>query len=143
MKKFLDKEQIIELKKGEFVNAYIFKNIFDKLKGKPFIFRENSILNKKKQRFSNHGLPLYYGEKGKINVHRFSSMAIDKYSVPLYLIKEIRKQKEQKEFEEKNLKKMLFLLKILKLMKMNLIILKKKVLNVILIDKVLGIIIII
>ena len=108
MKKFLDKEQIIELKKGDFVNAYIFKNKFDKLKGKPFIFRENSILNKKKQRFSNHGLPLYYGEKGKINVHRFSSMAIDKYSVPLYLIKEIRKQKERKEFEEKKLKKNAF-----------------------------------
>ena len=105
MKKFLDKEQIIELKKGEFVNAYIFKNKFDKLKGKPFIFRENSILNKKKLRFSNCGLPIYYGEKGKINVNRFSSIAIDKYSVPIYLVREIRKQKE---LEEKKLKKNAF-----------------------------------
>ena len=94
MKKFLDKEQIIELKKGDFVNAYIFKNKFDKLKGRPFIFRQNSILNKKKQRFTNNGLPVYYGKKGKINVHRLSSIAIDKYSVPIYLIREIRKQKE-------------------------------------------------
>ncbi len=105
MKKFLDKEQIIELKKGDFVNAYIFKNKFDKLKGRPFIFRQNSILNKKKQRFTNNGLPVYYGKKGKINVHRLSSIAIDKYSVPISLIREIRKQKE---LEDKKLKKNAF-----------------------------------
>ena len=94
MKKFLDKEQIIKFQKGEFVNGYIFNDKFDKLNGKPFNFRDFN-LNKKKERFSNNqGSPNFYSEKGKKNVHKFNSITFDKYSVPLSLIKEIKKQKE-------------------------------------------------
>ncbi len=96
MKKFLDKEQIIHLQKGEFVNAYIFKNIFDKLKGKPFIFRDSNLY-KKKERFSHyHGSPNFYAEKGKKNIHQFGSNHFDRNSIPISLIKEVKKQKELK-----------------------------------------------
>ena len=101
MKKFLNHEQIIHLQKGEFVNAYIFKNKFDKLKGKPFNFRDSNLY-KKKERISNYqGSPIFYAEKGKKNVHKFGSLHFDKYSIPLSLIKEVKKQKE---LENKDIK---------------------------------------
>ena len=96
MEKFLNKEQIIELQKGEFVNGYIFKNKFDENKGKPYIFRENNIKKKKHRPSIIHGSPEYYLEKGKINVNRFSTISIDKCSVPLFLIKKKKLNKHKK-----------------------------------------------
>ena len=96
MEKFLNKEQIIELQKGEFVNGYIFKNKFDENKGNEFIFRENNI-KKKKHRFSKiQGSPEYYIEKGKVNVNRFSTISIDKCSLFLFLIKKKKLNKYKK-----------------------------------------------
>ena len=76
--KFLDKEQIIEFKKGEFVNAFIFTNkkpsnlrVWSNSPGT----REISIYNKQKKIANKKEIPApeIYGEKNYRRIHRFNS----------------------------------------------------------------------
>ena len=76
--KFLDKEQIIEFKKGEFVNAFIFTNkkpsnlrVWSNSPGT----REISIYNKHKKIANKKETPApeIYGEKNYRRIHRFNS----------------------------------------------------------------------
>ena len=76
--KFLDKEQIIEFKKGEFVNAFIFTNkkpsnlrVWSNSPGT----REISIYHKHKKIANKKETPApeIYGEKNYRRIHRFNS----------------------------------------------------------------------
>ncbi len=88
MKKFLDQEQIVHLQKGEFVNTYIFKYKFDKLKVKPLNFRDCN-LQKKKKDFQIIKVHQFLCRKREKNIHKIGLNHFDKYSIPLSLNKEV------------------------------------------------------
>lgn len=78
MKKFLEHNQLIRMRKSEFVNTFIFTNNNNKKKKKSEAKQTNTIFSSAQKKYHDAGSslsqPKIYGKKGKMYIYKFDNL---------------------------------------------------------------------
>lgn len=86
MKKFLDHDQLIRMRKSEFVHTFIFTNNNNKKKKKGEAKSTNTIFSTTQKKYHDAGSslsqPKIYGKKGKMYIYKFDNLQFSYHEKP-------------------------------------------------------------